>query len=60
MDRHVYFVAHLDPGEIHERSIKDDALGVADLGDGLGHDCNTMFYQQTASSASCCGSELAD
>jgi len=25
MDRHVYFVADLDPREIHQRSIKDDA-----------------------------------
>jgi hypothetical protein len=29
--------SNFDTGEIHERGIKDDALGVADLADGFGH-----------------------
>jgi hypothetical protein len=43
MDRHVYFVADLDPRQIHERCIKDDTLGISDPGDGLGHDVILCF-----------------
>ena len=43
MDRHVYFVADLDPREIHERRIKDDALGISDFRNRLGHDVILCF-----------------
>ena len=33
----VDLVSNFHAGEIHERGIKDDALGIANLGDGLGH-----------------------
>jgi hypothetical protein len=33
----VDLISNFDTGEIHERGIKDDALGVADLADGFGH-----------------------
>ena len=32
----VDLVSNFHAGEIHERGIKDDALGIANLGDGLG------------------------
>jgi len=44
MQGDIDLITHFDSSEIHERSIKDDPLGIADLGNGLGHACNTMFY----------------
>ena len=35
--RDIDLIANFDVGEIHERGIEDDALGIANLGDGLGH-----------------------
>jgi len=43
MDGYVHFVAHLNAREIHERSMKDNALGIADFRDGLCHDVILCF-----------------
>ena len=39
-------IANFYAGKIHQSSIEDDSLGIADLGDSFGHRCNTMFYGQ--------------
>jgi hypothetical protein len=33
-------------GEIHQGGVEDDALGVSDFGDGLGHEGNTTSYRR--------------
>ena len=38
------FVAYFDASEIHQSGVEDDSLRIADLGNGLGHGRNTMFY----------------
>src|SRR5438876_10126556 len=43
MDGHVDLIAHLDPGQIHERSIENDALRISDLRNGLRHDVILCF-----------------
>lgn len=43
VDGHVYFVADLDAGEVHQRSIEDDALGISELRNRLGHDVILCF-----------------
>jgi hypothetical protein len=37
VDLDIDFITHLEPGELEEGGIEDDALGVADFGDGLDH-----------------------
>ena len=37
MDRHIDLIADFEAGEIHQGSIKDDALGISYLRNGLGH-----------------------
>jgi hypothetical protein len=44
MQGDIDLITHFDSSEVHERGIKDDPLGIADLGNGLDHGYNTMFY----------------
>jgi hypothetical protein len=37
MDRHIDLIADFDAGQIHQSSVKDDALGISHLRNGLGH-----------------------
>ena len=51
MDGHVDLIAHLDPGQIHERSIENDALRISDLRNGLRHDVILCFTNRRTSNA---------
>ena len=51
MDGHVDLIAHLDPGQIHERSIENDALRISDLRNGLRHDVILCFTSRRTSNA---------
>ena len=44
-------IADFDPGEVHQRGIKDDALGISDFGNGFGHDVILCFTQIARSNA---------
>jgi len=46
----VDLVSNFDASEIHERGIEDDALGIADLADGLGHGVILCFTSTQTSS----------
>lgn len=46
MNGDVDLIADFNPGEIHQSGIEDDALGVSDLADGLGHDVILCFTKQ--------------
>jgi hypothetical protein len=45
MDANSNLIANLQVGEVHESGIEDNALGVADPGDGLGHDVILCFTE---------------
>ena len=46
----VDLVSNFDASEIHERGIEDDALGIANLADGLGHGVILCFTSTQTSS----------
>jgi hypothetical protein len=45
----VYFVSDFNARELHQSSIEDDPLRVADFGDGLGHGVILCFTERELS-----------
>ena len=50
MQLHVQLVPHLQMREFHQRGVKDDALRIAHLGNGLCHDVILCFTDENVKS----------
>jgi len=44
VDLNIDFVSDLEPGKLEQGGIEDEALGVADLADGLDHGLNYVLH----------------
>ena len=45
MQRNGQLIAHFYAGEIHQGGVENDALGISNLGNGLGHDVILCFTE---------------